>query len=134
MDFTGKRVLVTGGSRGIGRAIAAGFAGRGARVAINYHSSRAAAEETLAALPGGVIALAQGEGLEAVSRAEISDLVPARSLIWATEFYRCLACQHIYWEGTHWRQIRAVRDQIVAGLTPHGISLTGPPCAVDNGA
>ena len=53
MDFTGKRVLVTGGSRGIGRAIAAAFAERGARVAINYHSSRAAAEETLAALPGG---------------------------------------------------------------------------------
>ncbi|HOC41925.1 MAG TPA: SDR family oxidoreductase [Thermoanaerobaculales bacterium] len=53
MDFTGKRVLVTGGSRGIGRAIAAAFAQGGARVAISYRSSRAAAEETLSGLPGG---------------------------------------------------------------------------------
>jgi len=52
-DFTGKRVLVTGGSRGIGRAIAAAFAEHGARVAISYRSSRAAAEETLSGLPGG---------------------------------------------------------------------------------
>ena len=35
MDFTDKRVLVTGSSRGIGYAIAAAFAGAGARVAIN---------------------------------------------------------------------------------------------------
>ena len=53
MDFTSKRVLVTGGSRGIGRAIAAAFAEHGARVAISYRSSRAAAEETLSGLPGG---------------------------------------------------------------------------------
>jgi 3-oxoacyl-[acyl-carrier protein] reductase len=34
LDFTGKRVAVAAGSRGIGRAIALGFAGAGARVAI----------------------------------------------------------------------------------------------------
>ncbi len=33
-EFTGKRVLVAGGSRGIGRAIALGFAAAGARVSI----------------------------------------------------------------------------------------------------
>lgn len=34
LDFTGKRVLVAGGSRGIGRSIALGFAAAGADVAI----------------------------------------------------------------------------------------------------
>ena len=53
MDFSGKRVLITGGSRGIGRACAEGFAERGATVAINYLSNTAAAEATLGKLAGG---------------------------------------------------------------------------------
>ena len=53
MDFTDKRVLVTGGSRGIGRAVANAFASRGARVAIGYRSNTDAAETTLSGLPGG---------------------------------------------------------------------------------
>lgn len=45
-------ILVTGGSRGIGRAIALGLATRGARIALHYRENRAAAESVLAALPG----------------------------------------------------------------------------------
>jgi NAD(P)-dependent dehydrogenase (short-subunit alcohol dehydrogenase family) len=52
-DFSGKHVLVTGGSRGIGRAVSEAFAGRGARVALSYRIDERAARETLQALPGG---------------------------------------------------------------------------------
>ena len=44
--------LVTGASRGIGRAIALRLAARGVRVAIHYRSDRDAAASALAALPG----------------------------------------------------------------------------------
>ena len=40
MDFSGKRVLVTGGSRGIGKACSQAFAERGARIAINFNSNK----------------------------------------------------------------------------------------------
>ncbi|PRH76174.1 3-oxoacyl-ACP reductase [Streptomyces solincola] len=45
-------VLVTGGSRGIGRAVATAFAEGGDRVAVQYASRREDAEETLRRLPG----------------------------------------------------------------------------------
>lgn len=53
LDFTNKVVLITGASRGIGRAAAIAFAQRGAHVAIHYHSNRQAAEETMALLAHG---------------------------------------------------------------------------------
>ncbi|RFU86618.1 SDR family NAD(P)-dependent oxidoreductase [Streptomyces triticagri] len=46
--MTGKVALVTGGSRGMGAAIALRLAGEGADVAISYVSDRAAAEEVVA--------------------------------------------------------------------------------------
>src|SRR5882672_5028793 len=46
----GKGALVTGGSRGIGRAIALGLASQGARVAIGYLRNDGGAEEAVKAI------------------------------------------------------------------------------------
>jgi NAD(P)-dependent dehydrogenase (short-subunit alcohol dehydrogenase family) len=53
-DFSGKRVLITGGTRGIGRATADAFIAAGARVAINGRSADATAK--IAAEIGGIAA------------------------------------------------------------------------------
>ena len=64
-DLSGRVALVTGGSRGIGRAICRRLAKAGAWVAINHSSSAAAAAETLAEIGAD-----GGEG--GVYRADVS--------------------------------------------------------------
>src|SRR5215210_3363326 len=48
MALNGKRALITGSSRGIGRGIALRLAEEGARIAIHYYQNEAAAQDTLA--------------------------------------------------------------------------------------
>ena len=50
MSMKGKTAVVTGGSRGIGRAICLELAGRGANIVFSYAGNTAAAEDTLAQL------------------------------------------------------------------------------------
>ncbi len=52
MNFANRNVLVTGGSRGIGKAVSLAFARAGAAVAVLYRENRGVAEATLAQLPG----------------------------------------------------------------------------------
>ncbi|HET9137395.1 MAG TPA: 3-oxoacyl-[acyl-carrier-protein] reductase [Candidatus Kapabacteria bacterium] len=52
MDFTGQSVIVTGASRGIGKAIAIAFAKAGADVAFTYASNEAAANEVKQEIEG----------------------------------------------------------------------------------
>jgi 3-oxoacyl-[acyl-carrier protein] reductase len=74
MDFTGKVAVVTGSSRGIGRAIALRLAHEGARVVVNYRSNAAAADEVT-----GQIKTSNGEAL--AFQADVSDVAQAQALI-----------------------------------------------------
>ena len=51
-DFEGRIAIVTGGSRGMGRAIALPLARGGADVAIDYGSRRQTAEQVVAEIEG----------------------------------------------------------------------------------
>ncbi|MEP0845806.1 MAG: hypothetical protein HRF50_03175 [Phycisphaerae bacterium] len=53
--------------------------------------------------------------LLAIPRADVGDQVPARTLIWRREFFRCGQCGHVFWEGTHWRRIGKVREAATDG-------------------
>jgi 3-oxoacyl-[acyl-carrier protein] reductase len=74
IDLSGKSAVVTGGSRGIGRAIAIRLATQGADVAFSYRGNEAAAKETAAAI--------EALGRRALPvQADVSDPAAADALI-----------------------------------------------------
>lgn len=67
IDLSGKNALVTGGTRGIGRAIVEALSGAGARVAFTYRSSTDEADALKAALEaqGAEVLVFQGDAADA---------------------------------------------------------------------
>ena len=96
LNLEGRVAVVTGGSRGIGRATVERLAEAGAHVVVNYVSDEQAARETLAA--------AERRGVGALCvRADVSQLSDAERLVEATigRFGRLdvLVCNAGIWEG-----------------------------------
>lgn len=76
MDFKNKNVLITGGSKGIGRATALEFAKRGANLGINYRADDKAAENILRELGNAKHKLFKGDiSNEAEAQQLIEDFV-----------------------------------------------------------
>ena len=73
MDLTGKTAIVTGGSRGIGRAICLELARRGVNIVFSYAGNAAAAEETVKLVEetGATARAVQGDVTSADSAKEL---------------------------------------------------------------
>ena len=73
-DLSGRRALVTGASRGIGRAIALELARRGASVAVNYRARADAAEQVVAAIH-------DAGGRATAVRADVTDFDAVQAMV-----------------------------------------------------
>ncbi|MBA2384945.1 MAG: SDR family oxidoreductase [Actinobacteria bacterium] len=145
MTFEGASVLVTGGSRGIGKAIALRFAALGAaRVAIGYLRSDAAAEtaaEELRAL-GAEPVLVRGNVSSERVQAEVTALGPLDVLVHnaATGVIRpALETEDKHWDWTLAANARALlalaraaAPQMPAGSSIVGISSLGAQRVLEN--
>jgi 3-oxoacyl-[acyl-carrier protein] reductase len=94
--FAGKTAIVTGASRGVGRATALRLAEGGANVVVNFLSNSGEAEET--------VRICEEKGVLAIpAQGDVSDLVAAQNIARATldKFGRIdlLVCNAGIWEG-----------------------------------
>lgn len=133
MSFDGASVLVTGGSRGIGRAIALRFASLGAaRVAIGYMRTDRAAEETASELraQGAEPILVRGNVSSQRVADEVRELGPLDALVHAaaTGVIRpALETEDKHWDWTFSANSRALLSlaRAAAPSMPPGSSIVG---------
>jgi 3-oxoacyl-[acyl-carrier protein] reductase len=119
-----RAVLVTGASRGIGRAVARAFAERGDRVAVHHRDSAGLAAEVLAELPGGghtIVAadLADPDATRRMVEAAVADLGGLDVLVNNAGVYLWHPVTEVSYEQWQdiWRQTLAVNLTGAANVT-----------------
>ena len=51
--------------------------------------------------------MACGGALRAVAKAEVLARIPPRTARWKDDYFVCVGCGQLFWQGTHWERIRA---------------------------
>jgi 3-oxoacyl-[acyl-carrier protein] reductase len=112
MELENRVAIVTGGTRGIGRAIALDLAANGADVALNYHKSADLAAELTAILRG------QGRRALAV-QADVSSFADAQAMVQKVldELGRLdilVSNAGMNWDGVVWKMSEEQWDRVIA--------------------
>lgn len=56
--------------------------------------------------------MACGGVLQPVGKEEYREQIPPRTYAWLDEYYRCVDCGKLYWEGTHWQRIVSLLEEV----------------------
>ena len=128
LSLAGKVALITGGSRGIGAETVKLFHAAGARVAFNYHSARARAEDLVAACggPAHCVAFQQNLASPEEGRALVSQAIASFGRI------DCLVVNHGIWPpqdapidtmaDEQWRTTMGINLNSVFGLVQAAVA------------
>ena len=119
MELEGKVAIVTGGTRGIGRAIALDLAANGADVALNYRQSADLAAELAETIRGMGPAARSGQGRRAlVIQADVSSFGDAQKMVQKVldEFGRLdilINNAGMNWDGVVWKMSEEQWDRVI---------------------
>lgn len=56
-----------------------------------------------------------GGALTWIPKASVRGEAPPRTYCWLDDFYRCLSCGQLFWQGTHWNKISKQLDGLLPG-------------------
>ncbi len=113
----GRTALVTGSSRGIGRAIARLFAGQGASVWVHFHRSRAAAESLEREIrdAGGRCRLVRGDITDETGVDRLAEEVTARGALDILVHNAGPKIKAAAFDQLSWTDLNTAYDEIVGG-------------------
>ena len=49
--------------------------------------------------------------IEAVGKEEVADVVPEATFRYYDEFWKCVGCGKVYWQGAHWKRIEKTLEE-----------------------
>ena len=52
------------------------------------------------------------ETINAVKKSLIEGSVPAKVFQWKEEFFQCSGCSQVYWEGSHYKKIMELLEEV----------------------